>query len=1091
MNTAIVKPDQVKTIPRVGMLATVRNRRGVVSAVEPFSDSRTSSLLHLVTIEFSDADGDAEESLLWERERSPVVLEPNALPRIDRELPMKHEEFLALQRATRWGALTPFLSANSAQNRSEPVPTAPVYGAVSVDDFQLVPLARAMRMPRVSLLLADDVGLGKTIEAGLILAELIRKRRIRRVLIITPAALRTQWQQEMEEKFSLGFDIVDKAATHRLQRDMGLDANPWRALPRIITSYHYLRQPDVLEQFIANCESIKQRGGAQLPWDLLIVDEAHNLMPSNFGEDSDLARMLRVLTPYFEHRLFLTATPHNGHTRCFSGLLEQLDPVRFTQTPSFTDKERKMIGDVLIRRLKSEINEQDKLAGRVPRFARRYLEPLPLYMFKAEKELSAAVKAFCTQLKKQIRATPEARMVLNFAIEILRKRLLSCPVAFADSWLRFKAGLATHEPLESAEVAAARRASEEDIDDDKERECRSGHAVHVVGAWMHPYVKTLEAEIAAVDGALAALGLTVQPVTRATPKSDARFERLQELIGKELRNAEQWKPDERLIIFTEYKTTLDYLVNRLQAEYGSEAGSISQLYGGMNEDEREAVKRAFNDPDSSVRILVATDAASEGLNLQHTARLLMHYEIPWNPSRLEQRNGRIDRHGQSRDVTIFHFTSDDDSDLQFVARVLTKVNDIREDLGSVGELFDAAFQRRMLELNEEGDVLGNLDQQIATRRGASNEANVQTQERGDEEKQRLQQLLADLDLSPDTLKDTLRIAMGLSAKREVFDGPDAQGRMRLRTPLPSRWQAVVDDSLRLPAQNGVSGAMPWLVFDNSFFIHQLNGRPVFRPSPDTVLLHLGHPLLRQTLNAFARLRFPGGQNDFQPPSRWVVTRGEVPAGKEALVLLTVEEMAINELRETFHHWTRSLVLPVQGGTVGAALAYQGPHHGQPGQQSTADLDTARELWDQLEDEVKALISRHRAELTSTLRHELKDALEQARSHEKEAFEQRIREVAALRKAQSIDKLKREIEEERSRSIQAELFDDADALAEKRLRDLEDELRRRESQFGDLQNRLSEEKARILDKVLPRRFALRGEAQVFPVTVEIRFPEIRA
>lgn len=148
-------------VPRVGMLATVRNRRGVISSVEPFSDSKTSALLHLVTIEFSDADGDVEESLLWERERGPVVLEPNALPKVDREAPMQQDEFLALQRAARWSALTPFLSASDLHERSEPVPTAPVYGAVSVDDFQLVPLARAMRMPRVSLLLADDVGLGK------------------------------------------------------------------------------------------------------------------------------------------------------------------------------------------------------------------------------------------------------------------------------------------------------------------------------------------------------------------------------------------------------------------------------------------------------------------------------------------------------------------------------------------------------------------------------------------------------------------------------------------------------------------------------------------------------------------------------------------------------------------------------------------------------------------------------------------------------------------------------------------------------------------------------------------------------------------
>lgn len=1084
--------NQPISIPRVGMLATVRNRRGVISAVEPFSDAKSSSLLHLVTIEFSDADGDAEESLLWERERSPVVLEPNAVPRIDIDPPMPMDEFLALQRATRWSALTPFLSAHSPDQRSEPVPTAPVYGAVSVDDFQLVPLARAMRMPRVSLLLADDVGLGKTVEAGLILAELIRKRRIRRVLIITPASLRIQWQQEMEEKFSLGFDIVDKAATHKLQKDMGLDANPWRALPRIITSYHYLRQPDVLEQFIANCESTKERGGAQLPWDLLIVDEAHNLMPSNFGEDSDLANMLRLLTPYFEHRLFLTATPHNGHTRCFSGLLEQLDPVRFTQTPAFTEKERKMIGDVLIRRLKSEINEQDKSAGRVPRFAKRYLEPLPLYMFRAEKDLSTAVRRFCNGLKGMIRTAPEARTVLNFAIEILRKRLLSSPVTFADSWLRFKEGLAESEHLQATEVLAARRASEEDIDDDQERESRSRHAVRVVGAWMHPYTEALAPEIEAIDAALAALGLNKQPVVAAKPKSDARFERLLELIGKELRNAEQWKRDERLIIFTEYKTTLDYLVNRLNAEFGGDEGSVIQLYGGMNDDEREAVKLAFNDPDSPVQILVATDAASEGLNLQHTARLLMHYEIPWNPSRLEQRNGRIDRHGQSRDVTIFHFTSDDDADLSFVARVLAKVNDIREDLGSVGELFDAAFQRRMMELNEDADVLDDLDQQIAGRRGSTDDARVHTEERGEEEKLRLQQLLADLDLTPDTLKDTLRVAMGLGASREVLDGPDGKGRMRLKTPLPSRWQAVVDDNLRLPGLRGVAGAMPWLVFDNQYFIHNINGRPVFRPSPDTVLLHLGHPLLRQSLNAFARLRFPGGQNEYQPPSRWVITQGAVPAGVDALVLLTVEEMAINELRETFHHWTRTLALPLRNGELGEPLAYAGPHHAdQPAALTTQNLSQARDLWDDVEEEVRALMGRFRESLTKSLKRELRKAYDEAKTHEKEAFEQRIREVAALQKAQSIEKLKREIEEQKAASIQQKLFEDADAIADKRLRDLEDELKRRQGQFGDLLERLKAEKERVIEQVLPRRFTLRGDAQVFPVTIEIRLPEGQA
>lgn len=1084
------------SLPRVGMLATVRNRRGVVSAVEPFEAAKTSELLHLVTIEFSDSDGDAEETLLWERERLPVVLEPNALPRVGVDAPMRMRDFLALQRATRWTAIAPFLAAGSPARRGESVLTAPVYGAVSADDFQLVPLARAMRMPRVSLLLADDVGLGKTVEAGLILAELVRKRRIRRVLILTPASLRTQWQQEMEDKFSIGFDILDKAATHKLQREMGLDANPWRALPRIITSYHYLRQPDVLEQFIANCRTTQAHQGAQLPWDLLIVDEAHNLMPSNFGEDSDLAEMLRQLTPWFEHRLFLTATPHNGHTRCFSGLLEQLDPVRFTRTPAFTDKERQMVSDVLIRRLKSEINSQDRDAQRPPRFATRYLEPLLLYLPRPEKDLASAVHAFCMSLKQQITATPQARTVLNFAIEVLRKRLLSSSVTFADSWLRFKAGLAEQEAAPASEVLAARRALLEDIDDDQERESRSLHATRVVGAWMHPYLDVLADKVSAVDAALRALKLDQLPVVDKLPTVDARFDRLKDLVKQRLRVGDTWNRDERLIVFTEYKTTLDYVVNRLEREFGAESGAVIQLYGGMSDDERERIKLAFNDPDSPVQILVATDAASEGLNLQHTARLLMHFEIPWNPSRLEQRNGRIDRHGQSRDVTIYHFASDDDADLAFVARVLQKVNDIREDLGSVGELFDAAFQRRMTEFKDDKEVFDELDREIRTRQRASGDARIPAPERGTEESARLAQLFSDLDLSPHTLQDTLRVALGLGhangGANDPLEGPDERGRMRLRTPLPARWLGVVDDHLRLRAGRGVTGAMPWLVFDHQHFIHTLNGRAVFRPSPDTVLLHLGHPVMRHALAAFARLRFPGGQSDIAAPTRWVVTRGHIPAGADALLLLTVEEMAVNELRETFHHWVRTVVLPVQDGLLGDALDYAGPHGAvdldATGAEDPGATPQARAIWDDVDGDVRAWITRYRTVLTATITAELRTAGTEAAAHENEAFKRRIDEVAALQRDQSIDKLKREIEAQRTQALQYSLLEDANEIAARQLRVLEDELKRRQGQFGDLLQRLKDERERIVKHVVPQRFSLRASAQVFPVTVEIRLPE---
>ncbi|MGM0490121.1 MAG: hypothetical protein ACQESR_25620 [Planctomycetota bacterium] len=154
-------------------------------------------------------------------------------------------------------------------------------------------------------------------------------------MILTPAALRVQWQEEMWDKFSLTFDMIDRDATVKLKRTLGIDANPWRSCSRIIASYYYLRQQDILEQFRSACRTAE--GSPHLPWDLLIVDEVHNLMPSPFGEDSQLCQTLRMIAPYFEHRLFLTATPHNGHTRSFSGLL---DPLRFSMTDELKNAER-------------------------------------------------------------------------------------------------------------------------------------------------------------------------------------------------------------------------------------------------------------------------------------------------------------------------------------------------------------------------------------------------------------------------------------------------------------------------------------------------------------------------------------------------------------------------------------------------------------------------------------------------------------------------------------------------------------------------------------------------------------------------------
>ena len=206
------------------MLATVRNRRGVVAAVDPFDGE--SRRLHLVHLKYQDNGAPSEERLLWELEPNRSLLEPNELPDPASTDAMPAEEFDALLRAARWTALSPYLDPDGEGPVSREPVASPFHGSVCVEDYQLLPLLKALRMPRVSLLIADDVGLGKTVEGGLILTELLLRRRIQRVLVLTPASLRQQWRDELWGKFSLRFEVVDRQATEHLRRRLGMNAKP-------------------------------------------------------------------------------------------------------------------------------------------------------------------------------------------------------------------------------------------------------------------------------------------------------------------------------------------------------------------------------------------------------------------------------------------------------------------------------------------------------------------------------------------------------------------------------------------------------------------------------------------------------------------------------------------------------------------------------------------------------------------------------------------------------------------------------------------------------------------------------------------------
>lgn len=1077
-------------IPRVGMFATVRNRRGIVSAVEPFDGD--GGRLHLVHLEYKDDQLPTEERLLWELEPRKVLLEPTALPNAAATDPMPAEDFDALLRASRWTAAAPFLDPDGDGPLDRLPISSPFHGAVQVEDFQLVPLLKALRMPRVNLLIADDVGLGKTIEAGLILSELLLRRRIQRVLILTPASLRLQWRDEMWDKFALPFDLVDRGETHALRRRLGMDANPWRSFSRIIASYHYLRQDDVLEQFLAACRT--PEGSPHLPWDLLIVDECHNLMPSAFGDDSDLCRMLRLLAPQFEHRLFLSATPHNGHTRCFTGLLEILDPVRFSQTDTLKPAEKERVQQIVLRRLKREINARTT----PPKFCTRHPpHALVLALSPQEIALSSAFAAFRTAIRK-LMASGEGgrRRAGSFAVEILGKRLLSCPTAFAESWRRCKEGLAEEHAAAESDVDAARRSVERETGDDREAQAREGTAAGVVGAWLKNVSADLHAEITAIDAAIAGLRIELGrgDVVGQTPNKDARFDALVALIEKLLRANGEWRDDERLLVFTEYKTTLDYLVRRLRERYEDER--ILTLFGsggkdGMDEADRDLVKQAFNDPSHSVRLLLATDAAAEGLNLQRTARYLLHFDCPWNPSKLEQRNGRVDRHGQARDVTVHHFVTDQDQDLAFLAHVIHKADEIREDLGSANELFDEAAHRRLIAGESAATVQADLDRRIAAARGRaaidaddSTDTGADGRAAGDQ----LQALATEIDLDPTALRDTLEAAMAIRGGRPQLDCSASEHTCKVLNPALPGWSEVIDGSLQRSTSRGSRGPVSRIAFSPEPFLEKIGGRLVFSPRPDVLFMHLSHPMLQRALSALTRRRFPGTGDDV---SRWTVRLGDVSRGAEALVLLSVEELAVNDLREIFHHWVRTLIFPIRKGALGTPLAHRpaielrraeathdGGHHAR-----------ARDLIDEVTPDLGRFLTAHAEHLTAVLRRELDSAGVQARKQEEERYRSRQGEVSSLIAENTLAKLERELGKLKAERAQGLLFDEGarfDAL-DRSIEDKREEIARRTRHYEEVRAQLERERERILKHLLPKRHAMSAAAQVFPVSIEVRLP----
>src|SRR5580693_6686144 len=305
-----------------GSFVELRGRPWFVEAL--LGDGTDLQTLSLSCIS-DDAQGERLE-VLWDAEIGATVLDEDGWRNVGSGLPDSPEVLAAHLRTIRW---------RSATAADRDLLQAPFRAGIRLDAYQLLPLRKALRLPRVNLLIADDVGLGKTVEAGLIARELLLRRRIDYIVISAPAAMTVQWKDELENKFGLTFDIVDRERIHELRRLRGFSVNPWTTGSRFILSHNLLADEDYVAGLRDVLGDFRSRA-------LFILDEAHHAAPSGGGRyaiSSQLTRAVRELSECFEHRLFLTATPHNGHSNSFSALLEMLDPQRFLRGTDINPKD--------------------------------------------------------------------------------------------------------------------------------------------------------------------------------------------------------------------------------------------------------------------------------------------------------------------------------------------------------------------------------------------------------------------------------------------------------------------------------------------------------------------------------------------------------------------------------------------------------------------------------------------------------------------------------------------------------------------------------------------------------------------------------
>ncbi|KUI42943.1 helicase [Mycobacterium sp. GA-1199] len=552
------------------------------------------------------------------------------------------------QRITLAGLFDPMLAVATSDVRPLPHQIRAVYGEL---------------LPRTPLrfLLADDPGAGKTIMAGLYIKELLLRDDVRQCLIVAPGGLVEQWQDELYFKFGLRFDLL----TNQLI-DANVNLNVFETNPLLIARMDQLSRNEELQAQLKETE-----------WDLVIIDEAHRMGAHYFGgklEKTKRFQLGELLGRITRHLLLMTATPHSGKEEDFQLFLTLLDRDRFegkrTKTADTSGIMRRMVKEDLL------TFEGKKL------FPERIAETVPYELTELEYSLYEQVTAYVREgMNRADRVGGKRRNTVGFALTVLQRRLASSPEAIYKSLVRRTDRL---ERKKQEILNGTYRDKEPtvdidgvDADDYNSEELEELEEELLDAATAAQTVEELDAELLE----LAELTKVAKQVRDSG--TDRKWAELSKILQDEALTVDANGWPRKLIIFTEHRDTLEYLASRIRSLLGR-PDAVRSIHGGVRRGERRMITEEFT-KNRDCQILLATDAAGEGLNLQ-AAHLMVNYDLPWNPNRIEQRFGRIHRIGQEEVCRLWNIVASNTREGEVFVRLLTKIEEQRKAYG--GKVFD-------------------------------------------------------------------------------------------------------------------------------------------------------------------------------------------------------------------------------------------------------------------------------------------------------------------------------------------------------------------------------------------------------------------